>query len=102
MKNLTLDHALTPPQLKQLNQTLLELLANDSPDENEFLRLVTLRDDIIQSYLQECDEEMRKSFAQAELQVNGALVAYANTLFKASLKELSSLIRGRKAVKKYI
>lgn len=102
MKNLRLDHAFTPPELQQLNRTLLELLANDSPEEAEFLRLVTVRDEIIQSYLAECSDDTRKLFAQAELHVNGALVAYANTLFKASLKQLRDLIRGRKAVKKYI
>ncbi|WP_340680539.1 hypothetical protein [Paraglaciecola sp.] len=102
MKNLTLDHALTPPQLQQLNQTLLELLTDDSPNEADFLKLVTLRDEIVQAYLAECREDARKLFAQAELQVNGALVAYANTLFKASLRDLTGLIRGRKAVKKYI
>lgn len=101
MKNLILDHAFTPPQLQQLNQTLLELLADDSPDEAEFLKLVTLRDELIQTHLAECNEKNRKLFAKAELDVNGALVAYANTLFKASLKQLSGLIRGRKAVKKY-
>ena len=102
MNNLILDHPLTPPQLQQLNHTLLELLSNNAPEEAYFLKLVTLRDEIIQAYLAECSEEVRKSFAHAELQVNGALVAYANTLFKASLKELTGLIRGRKAVKKYI
>lgn len=102
MKNLNLDHALTPPQLQNLNQAIYELVAEGSPNEAEFLRLVTLRDDTIQNYLTECTEESRKSFAQAELQVNGVLIAYATELFTSSLKELSGLIRGRKAVKKYI
>ncbi|WP_340676718.1 hypothetical protein [Paraglaciecola sp.] len=102
MKNLTLDHALTPPQLQDLNQAILELVNEDSVNEAELLRLISLRDDTIKNYLNDCHEETGKAFAEAELQVNGVLIAYANKLFNASLKQLSGLIRGRKAVKKYI
>jgi hypothetical protein len=102
LKNLILDHELTPPQLQDINQAILELVTEESVNEAELLRLVSLRDDTIQNYLKDCNEETRKAFAEAELQVNGLLIAYANKLFNASLKQLSGLIRGRKAVKKYI
>ncbi|MFT6345292.1 MAG: hypothetical protein ACJAWQ_002375, partial [Paraglaciecola sp.] len=47
------------------------------------------------------DKKLKTDFVNAELKVNGALVAYAEESFKASLKLLTGLVRGRKAVKKY-
>ena len=102
MKNLILDHPFTPAELQSINQALLEVLREESPDEASFLKLVTLRDETIQNYLNQCDSETKRSFAESELQVNGVLIAYANELFDNSLKQLSALVRGRKAVKKYI
>ncbi|GAC24908.1 hypothetical protein GMES_2613 [Paraglaciecola mesophila KMM 241] len=43
----------------------------------------------------------KTEFCEAEIKVNDALVELAQQLFDASLKQLSGLIRGRKAVKKY-
>ena len=101
MKKLILDHSFTPSSLKSINRDLSELTAENDPDESRFLKLVTERDEFIQKYLQNLPEEEKNQFATAELQVNGALVAYAEGSFKASLKQLSGLVRGRKAVNKY-
>ncbi|MCF2948139.1 hypothetical protein L0668_08480 [Paraglaciecola aquimarina] len=101
MKNLVLDHLYTPSSLKEINQDLLALLAKPDPDESEFLQLATKRDEFIQQYLDEVYGDARQNFIKAEIEVNGLLVAGANQLFKASLNQLSGLVRGRKAVKKY-
>lgn len=101
MNKLILDHTFTPPQLKKINRDLSDLTADNDPDESRFLDLVTQRDETIQEYLKNLPEKEKNSFATAELQVNGALVAYAQESFKASLKQLSGLVRGRKAVDKY-
>mgnify|MGYP006084665549 CR=1 FL=1 len=69
--------------------------------ESKFLKLVTERDEFIKDYLQNLHDELKTDFVDAELKVNGALVAYAEESFKASLKQLSGLVRGRKAVNKY-
>lgn len=102
MKKLHLDHAYTPNSLKELNAQVLELFSNDSFDELELLKLIQNRDVMIREHLDSCDAELQKAFATAELEVNGLLVAYVKDLSKASLKQLSDLVRGRKAVKKYI
>jgi hypothetical protein len=101
LKKLILDHSFTPPPLKTINQELLELTAENDPDESRFLKLVTERDEFIQRLLENLIEEEKNNFVTAELQVNGALVAHAEESFKASLKQLSDLVRGRKALKKY-
>lgn len=101
MKTLILTHSFTPSPLKKINQSLVELTSDLDPDESKFLKLVTERDKFIQSYLQTIQDQLKNNFVNAELKVNGALVAYAEESFKASLKQLSVLVRGRKAVKKY-
>jgi hypothetical protein len=101
LKKLILDHVFTPSPLKRINQDLSALTTENDPDESIFLKLVTERDEFIQNFLENIPDKERINFVTAELQVNGALVAYAEELFKASLKQLSGLVRGRKAVKKY-
>lgn len=101
MKKITLDHSFTPSPLKQINQDLAELTKELDPDEAIFLKLVTDRDTFIQNYIQTLQEPLKTDFVSAELKVNGALVAYAEQSVKASLKQLSGLVRGRKAIKKY-
>tara|TARA_R110000751_G_scaffold81077_1_gene163376 strand:- start:85215 stop:85523 length:309 start_codon:yes stop_codon:yes gene_type:complete len=101
LKKLTLNHSYTPAPLKSINQRLSELTTENDPDESIFLKLAIERDEFIQNYIKTLSDDERNHFVTAELQVNGALVAYAEGLFKESLKQLSGLIRGRKAVKKY-
>ena len=101
MKTLTLNHSFTPSTLNKINQDLSELTSDIDPDESKFLQLVTQRDEFIKSYLQTLEKQLKTNFVNAEIKVNGALVAYAEESFKASLKQLSHLVRGRKAVKKY-
>jgi len=101
LKTLTLNHSFTPSPLMKINQDLAELTSDVDPDESKFLQLVTDRDEFIQRYLQTLQDQPQTDFVNAELKVNGALVAYAEESFKASLKQLSGLVRGRKAVNKY-
>jgi hypothetical protein len=101
LKNLILDHSYTPSPLKTINQELHALNSKEDPEQSTFLAIVTQRDEFIQSYLQIVDPEIKHYFVEAELIVNGALVAYASELFNSSFKELTGLVRGRKAIKKY-
>lgn len=101
MKKIVLNHSFTPSPLKKLNQDLALLFNQKDPDEARFLSLVTLRDEFIQKYLTELSGEQKQHFVEAEIKINGLLVACANELFKASLNQLSGLVRGRKAVEKY-
>ncbi|MFT5676417.1 MAG: hypothetical protein ACI808_002362 [Paraglaciecola sp.] len=101
MKKLTLNHLYTPSQLLKINQKLSELFSITDFEESEFLRLVTLREETILSHLSSLDKNDIKQFSEAELKVNSALHEFASKLSKASLNQLTGLLRGRKAVKKY-
>lgn len=101
MKKLILNHSFTPSPLKIINQDLAALTTENDPDESQFLKLVTDRDEFIQNYIKDMPDNEKNNFVTAELKVNGVLVAYAEESFKASLKQLSGLVRGRKAVDKY-
>ncbi|WP_289028052.1 hypothetical protein [uncultured Paraglaciecola sp.] len=102
MKTLNLDHPFTPPQLSIINKSLVDHLATDDPDEAVLLQLVKNREEVIQAFLKEHSKEDLKDFAKQELKMNGLLIAYCEKMSKASLKRLSGLVRGRKAVKKYL
>jgi hypothetical protein len=101
LKKLTLNHLYTPSQLREINQKLSELFSITDFEESEFLKLVNLRDEAILTHLSSLDPNDKKKFSEAELKVNAALFEFATKLSKASLDQLSGLLRGRKAVKKY-
>jgi len=101
LNKLILDHCFTPSPLKSINRELSKLTTDNDSDESLFLKLVTEREEFIQNFLENIPDEEKIKFVTAELQVNGALVACAEESFKASLKQLSGLVRGRKAVNKY-
>ncbi len=96
-----LSHALTPEDLSAVNQSIFTLLGTDNVDDQVLRRLVTQRDELIQGHLKSLNEVERDQFAKAELPINNKLHTAVQYLFADSLSELSGLVRGLKAVKKY-
>ena len=96
-----LSHALTPEELSAINQSICAVLGTDHVDDEALRRLVTQRDELIQRHLNNLNEAERDQFAKAELPINIKLHATVQSLFADSLSELSGLVRGLKAVKKY-
>lgn len=96
-----LTHALSPEPLSVINQSICAVLATNPVDDQALRMLVTQRDEFIQGYLPTLAEAERKEFSSAELPINTKLHAAIKTLLTDSLSELSGLVRGRKAVKKY-
>ncbi|MEM5497123.1 hypothetical protein WNY77_06935 [Paraglaciecola mesophila] len=101
MRKLALNHQFTPPELVSINQTLATLLADESLDEKSFHSISIQRDACIKEYLDTLEPIQKAEFCKAEIEINDVLVQLAQQLFDTSLKQLSGLIRGRKAVKKY-
>lgn len=100
-KNDYLSHALTPKDLSAINQSICEVLETNPVDDQALRRLVTQRDEYIQSYLATLSDSDKKQFSKSELPINSKLHAAVKALFTDSLSELSGLVRGLKAVKKY-
>ncbi|MFT7259947.1 MAG: hypothetical protein ACI9MS_001809 [Glaciecola sp.] len=95
------SHALTPEELGTINQSIFTLLGTVNVDDQALRRLVTQRDELIHSHLKSLNEVERDQFATAELPINNKLHSAVQSLFADSLSELSGLVRGLKAVKKY-
>jgi hypothetical protein len=96
-----LCNALTPEELSAINQSIFALLGTGNVDDHELRRLVTQRDELIHSHLKSLNEVERDQFAKVELPINNKLHTAVQSLFADSLSELSGLVRGLKAVKKY-
>lgn len=101
MKNLKLNHQSTPASLVPINAELESVLSNDDLDDKRLLELIIMREELISAHLNSIDDTTKKKFVRAEYDVNTALSKIAQRLFKASLSNLSGLVRGRKAVEKY-
>ena len=101
VSKIELNHELTPERLSEINESICVLLAAKELDDKNLRLKVTQRDEFIQAHLQSLSTDERKAFANAELSVNNRLQATIKNLFTDSLSELSGLVRGMKAVKKY-
>ncbi|MFS1702328.1 hypothetical protein [Alteromonas sp. AMM-1] len=97
-----LNHALTPDNLRALNQQISECLLADSPDKyQQFNTLINERDQLILSILGQLDNATAKQFAQQEMVVNDNLKNMAQTLLKSAKDDVSQFIRSQTAIKKY-
>lgn len=96
-----LSHALTPDELGAINQSIYAVLEANTVDDEALRRLVTQRDEFIQAHLATLSANDRKLFAESEIPINNRLQSAVKALFTESLSELSGLVRGLKAVKKY-
>lgn len=101
MKNLKLNHEYTPSELAKVNHQILTAIAAEELDHALLKSLVEQRDHVIVEHLKSLDLEDEKRFANSELATNHSLSEYTSKELKSSLKQLSGLIRGRKAVNKY-
>jgi hypothetical protein len=101
IKNDYLSHALTPDELGAINRSICAVLETEELDDQALRDLVNQRDEFIQEHLKHLIKAERKEFAEAELPINKKLHAAVQALFANSLAELSGLVRGLKAVKKY-
>ena len=123
-----LSHDLTPQALAKINLAICQVLSyadihvansgsessNKSTavatvtntdevniDDSKLRALVEQRDEFIQQHLSSLGADDKNAFAKAELPINNQLQATVKNLFTDSLSELSTLVRGLKAIKKY-
>lgn len=101
MKKLDLVHDTSTPELIEVGLQLENILASEEMDEKILLELIVQRDELIISHLAKLDEKSMKTFATAELEINQRLTSNTKKLLKNSLNQISSYLRGKKAVSKY-
>ncbi|MCC2615101.1 hypothetical protein LJ739_02445 [Aestuariibacter halophilus] len=101
MNTLKLDHQDTPSQLKAINHKIESLFDTQPLDGGALLALINERHDIVVAALEGMDADAKRRFAEHENTINQALVQHVVQLRKDSLQEVSALMKGLKAVKKY-
>ncbi|MBU2977938.1 hypothetical protein [Alteromonas sp. C1M14] len=101
--NTELNHSLTPQALAEINQRILQCLADEDEASRyqTLLSLIQQRDAFIQSHLASLTGEDAKSFAQQEVSVNNKLLEVAQTLLKSAKDDVSQFLQSQKAVKHY-
>lgn len=97
----SLNHALTPADLSDINQQVGKVLNSNETDTTKLAELIHQRHEKIIELLASMDEKQKRQFASLENPIN----EYLNTFISAMLKESSAVLHnirvGRNAVKKY-
>lgn len=102
MTDIDLNHPYTPTALRELNDKIASQLdESSSSDFSQLLELVNERDSLINSHLASLNDEDKQVFAKHEIGVNNKLKELAQSLLGSSKDEVTRLVRGKAAVKKY-
>lgn len=95
------NHAYTPPELKEFNQQLSDILSQDYSSDAALEKLIGERANLVESLLNTLDEEQRRCFAASELTTNNEIT----NLVEARQANIRSLLgqasKSSKAIKKY-
>jgi len=101
VNKLKLNHEFSPQSLVDINEELESLLNAKELDDERLKVLIEKRDAVINTHISSLSESDIKSFSKNELEVNNVLSTIVKSHFRDSLKQLSGLKRGHKAVSKY-
>lgn len=103
MNDLILNHEFTPPFLQAVNAELSACLASTSEDfsTQRFKYLCDVRYKVVMRALTRLTPDVRRSFAEKELDINHSLEELAQGLLLSAKAEAVKFSRGQSAVKKY-
>lgn len=102
MNNTVLNHPYTPAALRDINDKITAQLADISTaDFSEINRLIKERDTLIRAHLSQVHGGAKEAFANHELDVNNKLRDLARNLRDSTKDEVTRLVRGKAAIKKY-
>lgn len=104
MKLDQLNHKYTPKALGDINQRIATHLSEHTFSESNFtelLKLLEMRDKVIQRHLLTIEGTNLESFVSAELRVNSDLQELAQNLLDLAKDDVSKFIRSQSAIKKY-
>ena len=102
MKSTDLNHPYTPSALRDINEKITAQLADISTaDFSEINRLIKERDIVIRAHLNDVHGSAKEVFANHELDVNNKLKDLAQKLRDSTKDEVTRIVRGKAAIKKY-
>ncbi|HAU28427.1 MAG TPA: hypothetical protein DCW74_14605 [Alteromonas australica] len=102
MKSTDLNHPYTPSALRDINEKITAQLADISTaDFSEINRLIKERDIVIRAHLNDVHGSAKEAFANHELDVNNKLKDLAQKLRDSTKDEVTRIVRGKAAIKKY-
>ena len=102
MKSTDLNHPYTPSALRDINEKITAQLADISTaDFSEINRLIKERDIVIRAHLNDVHGSAKEAFANHELDVNNELKDLAQKLRDSTKDEVTRIVRGKAAIKKY-
>ena len=102
MKSTDLNHPYTPSALRDINEKITAQLADiSSADFSEINRLIKERDIVIRAHLNDVHGSAKEAFANHELDVNNKLKDLAQKLRDSTKDEVTRIVRGKAAIKKY-
>ncbi|GAA0366952.1 hypothetical protein GCM10009092_34150 [Bowmanella denitrificans] len=101
MNSVNLHHPFTFPDLDRLNEALNGLLCQSEPNIEAIQQLIVERDHMVLAHVANLEGDKKSAFAQAELACNKLLGEKLAEFRDAVKADLTSLLRSRKAIKKY-
>tara|TARA_Y100001970_G_C13886282_1_gene676390 strand:- start:115 stop:426 length:312 start_codon:yes stop_codon:yes gene_type:complete len=102
VKSTDLNHPYTPSALRDINEKITAQLADISTaDFSEINRLIKERDIVIRAHLNDVHGSAKEAFANHELDVNNKLKDLAQKLRDSTKDEVTRIVRGKAAIKKY-
>ena len=102
MKSTDQNHPYTPSALRDINEKITAQLADISTaDFSEINRLIKERDIVIRAHLNDVHGSAKEAFANHELDVNNKLKDLAQKLRDSTKDEVTRIVRGKAAIKKY-
>lgn len=96
-----LNHAFTPPELAEFNAVLNVALAADVIDELLIEKIIDQRANLVESLLNNLDEQQKRCFAAYEMKSNDAILAAVTERRRQLKAKLGKVSKASKGIKKY-
>jgi archaellum component FlaC len=98
---LRFNHAFTPDELAELNVALSNALQNTDIDDQSIEKIISERANLVDSLLNNLDEQQKRCFAAYEIKTNDAILLAVSDKRSQVKTELGKVSKASKGIKKY-
>lgn len=95
------NHQYSPDELVQLNGQLAQALVADPFDETSLHKIIEQRANLVESLLNNLDEQQKRCFATCERDTNDAILTLVEQRRANVKKALAKVSKASKAIKQY-